>query len=108
MNKVDGKVLLNVTVKNDTDKNVDINLSFIRADDNVKGRMIYTTSALSFYTPVNDNWSLTTKRFLDDSVASKSEVTGNIQIASVTTGTKNIRFFFESHSLSTSFPFCRH
>lgn len=105
LNKVDGKVLLNVTIKNDTDKNVDIDLSFIRADDNVKGRKVYTTSASSFYTPVNDNWSLTTKRLLDDSVTSKSELTGDIQIASVTAGTKNIHFLFESHSLSTSFPF---
>lgn len=49
-------------------------------------------------------WRLRDKS-LDDSVTSKSELTEDIQIASVTPGTKNTYFLFESHSLSTSFPF---
>lgn len=105
LSKIDGKVQLNITVKNNSNKSVDVDLSQVRADDNVKGRKMYTTSASSFFTPINDNWSLASKKFLDDPVDSKSEVTGNMQISSVSKGTKNIYFFFESHSIPTSFSF---
>ncbi|UNK20144.1 copper amine oxidase N-terminal domain-containing protein [Paenibacillus sp. N3/727] len=105
LNKIDGKVQLNITIKNDSDKRVKVDLSRIRADDNIKGRKSYTTSASYFFTPINDNWSITTKRFLDELIDSNSEVTGTIQIASISKGTKNIHFYFESHSVPTSFPF---
>ncbi|WP_220685302.1 hypothetical protein [Paenibacillus lautus] len=65
LNKVNGKVLLNVTVKFYSDKRIDFELSRIRADDNVKGRKSYTTSATYFYTPTKGPWVITTETYLD-------------------------------------------
>lgn len=104
LTKVDKSVLLNVTIKNNRDQSVKIDLSQIRADDNVKGRKVYTTSESSSFTPINDNWSLTSKGFLDDRIDSKSEITGNMKIG-ITEGTKNVHFNFEARSIPASFPF---
>lgn len=104
LTKIDKSVQLNVTIKNNRDQSVKIDLSQISADDNVKGRKKYTTSALSSFTPINDNWSLTSKGFLDNQIDSKSEVTGNMKIG-ITEGTKNVYFYFESRSIPASFPF---
>lgn len=104
LTKIDKSVQLNVTIKNNRDQSVKIDLSQIRADDNVKGRKMYTTSELSSFAPINDNWSLTSKGFLDNQINSKSEVTGNMKIG-ITEGTKNVHFYFESRSIPASFPF---
>lgn len=104
LTKIDNSVQLNVTLKNNRDQSIKIDLSQVRADDNVKGRKVYTTGQSFSFTPINDNWSLTTKKFLDNPIDSKSEVTGNIKIG-ITEGTKNIHFYFESRSIPASFPF---
>jgi|GEM_PF-4069118 len=99
----DNQTSVNITIKNETNKNIKFSGAGITGNSNVKDKKNYSSGALKSYIPAG-NGVYIVEKFIDKEILPNNEVTGDVQFTGEE-GTENIIAGFQEGNSRENFTF---